>query len=441
MIRAAHPAVAAPVAPIGTHVMLVFLLQIALLLGAALLLGLLARRLGMPAIVGELCAGVLLGPSVLAHAAPALAHWLLPARPEQQHLLDAVGQLGVLLLVGVTGMNVDLGMIRRQGLTAARVSAGGLVLPLAAGFGVGLLLPGALLAPGGDRTVFAAFVAVAMCVSAIPVIAKTLLEMRLLHRDVGQLIVGASVVDDMVGWLLLSVVSAAATTGVRAGHLVFTVGMLLGGIALALTLGRPVVRTLLSRAARSPEPAVTVATAVGVVVLCAAGTQALGVEPVVGAFFGGLLISAVGWEAAPQRMTSLRTFAMGVLAPLFFATAGLRMDLTALVHPDVLGAAVLVLAVAVVFKFAGAYLGARASRLGHWEALALGAGMNARGVIEVIIAMVGLRLGVLSTEMYTVVVLVAIATSLMAPPLLRTAVRRIEVTGAEREREKVLLGG
>ncbi|MCP2341724.1 cation:proton antiporter [Actinomadura rupiterrae] len=441
MKHASHPVLAAPVAPIGTHVMLVFLLQIALLLGAALLLGLLARRLRMPAVVGELCAGMLLGPSVLAHAAPGFAHWLLPARPEQQHLLDAVGQLGVLLLVGVTGMNVDLGMIRRQGLTAARVSAGGLLLPLAAGFGVGWVLPDALLAPGGDRMVFACFVAVAMCVSAIPVIAKTLLEMRLMHRDVGQLIVGASVVDDMVGWLLLSVVSAMATTGVRAGHLVFTVGALLGGIALAMTLGRPVVRTVLRRAAQSPEPAVTVATAVGLVVLCAAGTQALGVEPVVGAFFGGLLVAAVGWDAAPQRMTSLRTFSMGVLAPLFFATAGLRMDLTALGRPQVLGAAALVLAVAVVFKFAGAYLGARASRLGHWESLALGAGMNARGVIEVIIAMVGLRLGVLSAGMYTVVVLVAIATSLMAPPLLRTAVNRIEITGAEREREKVLLGG
>lgn len=432
---------AAPVAPIGTHVMLVFLLQITLLLGAALLLGLLARRLRMPAIVGELCAGVLLGPSVLTHASPDLAHWLLPARPEQQHLLDAVGQLGVLLLVGVTGMNVDLGMVRRHGMTSARVSAGGLLLPLAAGFGVGLLLPDELLAPGGDRMVFASFVAVAMCVSAIPVIAKTLLEMRLMHRDVGQLIVGASVLDDMVGWLLLSVVSAAATTGVRAGHLAITVCALLGGIVLAITLGRPVVRTLLSRAARSPEPAVTVATAVGLIVLCAAGTQALGVEPVVGAFFGGLLVASVGWDAAPQRMMSLRTFSMGVLAPIFFATAGLRMDLTALTHPDVLGAAAVVLAVAVVGKFAGAYLGARASRLGHWEALALGAGMNARGVIEVIIAMVGLRLGVLSTEMYTVVVLVAIATSLMAPPLLRMAVGRIEVTGAEREREKVLLGG
>lgn len=137
-------------------------------------------------------------------------------------------------------------------------------------------------------------------------------------------------------------------------------------------------------------------------------------------------------------MTPLRTLVISVLAPIFFATAGLRMDLTALARPAVLISAVAVLAVAVVGKFVGAYLGARASRLSHWEGLALGAGLNARGVIEVIVAMVGLRLGILNTAAYTIVVLIAIATSLMAPPTLRYAARRIEVTTEEREREKVL---
>lgn len=112
------------------------------------------------------------------------------------------------------------------------------------------------------------------------------------------------------------------------------------------------------------------------------------------------------------------------------------MDLTALARPDVLASALVVLAAAVLGKFAGAYLGARAGRLGHWEALAMGAGLNARGVIEVVIALVGLRLGVLTTEMYTIMVLVAIVTSLMAPPTLRWAVNRIEITAEEREMER-----
>jgi Kef-type K+ transport system membrane component KefB len=161
----------------------------------------------------------------------------------------------------------------------------------------------------------------------------------------------------------------------------------------------------------------------------------MGMEAIVGTFFGGILIGSSPWIDR-ERLAPLRTFVMAVLAPLFFATAGLRMDLTALGRPVVLGSAFVVLLIAIAGKFVGVYLGARASRLNHWHALALGSGMNARGVIEVVIAMVGLRLGVLSTEMYTIIVLVAIVTSLMAPPMLRYAVRRIDITAEEEEREK-----
>lgn len=427
---------AGPVPPIAAHQVLVFLLQIGLLLSIALVLGRLAQRLGMPAVVGELCAGVFLGPSLLAHAAPGVSAWLLPPETGQMHLLDAVGQIGVLLLVGITGMSIDLGLVRRKGTTALWVSAGGLLVPLGLGIAIGFVLPAALLTEGTDRIVFAGFVGVAMCVSAIPVIAKTLLEMRLLHRNIGQLIISAAAVDDVVGWLLLSVVSALATTGLRAGQVGLSVAYLIVVIVFACTIGRAVVGTVLRLSARSKDPHVTVTAAVLLLLLCAAGTQALGMEAIIGTFFGGILIGSSSWVDR-ERLAPLRTFVLAVLAPLFFATAGLRMDLTALWRPDILVSAVLVLFIAIAGKFVGVYLGARAGRLGHWEALALGAGMNARGVIEVVIAMVGLRLGVLTTEMYTIVVLVAIVTSLMAPPMLRHAVRRIEITAEEEERETV----
>jgi Kef-type K+ transport system membrane component KefB len=426
--------------PIGAHGMLLFLLQLGLLLGCALVLGRLAVRARMPAVVGELAAGVLIGPSVLAQVAPGVSAWLLPPDGAQMHLIDAVGQLGVLLLVGITGMHIDLRLARRKGATAARVAAGGLVVPLALGVGLGLVLPASLLVEGTDRAVFALFIGVAMGVSAIPVIAKTLLEMRLLHRNVGQLIVSAAAVDDVFGWVLLSVVSAMATTGLRAGHLVLTIGGLALVLAVTATVARPAVNGVLRLAGRSGEPGPAIAAAVVLLLLSAAGTHAVGLEPILGTLLCGLLIGASGWFD-PERMAPLRTVVMGVLAPVYFATAGLRMDLTALAEPAVLGAAVLALVLAVVGKFAGAYLGARASALSHWEGLALGAGLNARGVIQVIVATVGLRLGVLSTATYTVIVLVAIVTSLMAPPTLRYAVRRIAVTEEEQAREKVFSGG
>ncbi|WP_323373583.1 cation:proton antiporter [Plantactinospora alkalitolerans] len=421
---------AAPVPPIPAHPLLVFLLQAGLLLALAILLGRLAERLRMPAIVGELTAGVLLGPSLFGWLAPGLSGWLLPAQPEQAHLLDAVGQVGVLVLVGLTGIEMDLRMLRRRGHTAVRVSVAGLLVPLALGIGLGFPLARLLDVPG-DTAVFVLFIGVAMCVSAIPVIAKTLLDMRLMHRDIAQLTLAAGTVDDAVGWFLLSVVSAMAVGGLTGWKVGLALAYLILVVVVAVVIGRPVVRAAMRFAGDSPER--TVAMSATLILLAGAGTQALGLEAVFGAFLCGMLIGSVG-EHSRVRTAALRTVVLAVLAPIFFATAGLRIDLRALAHPTVLGAAVLVLVIAVVGKFAGAYLGARLSRLSRWEALALGAGMNARGVIEVIVAMVGLRLGILNTATYTIIVLVAVATSLMAPPLLRIAMRRVPVTPEEEAR-------
>jgi Kef-type K+ transport system membrane component KefB len=412
-----------------THTLLVFLPQLAILLLLALCLGRLAVRLRLPALVGELLAGVLLSPSLLGHLAPGPAGWLLS---DQAHLLDAVGQLGVLLLVGIVGAQLDTGMLRRRARTAATVSIGGLVVPLGSGVALGFLLPGSLLAEDTERPVFALFLGVAMCVSALPVIAKTLSDMGLLHREVGQLTLAAGMVDDAVGWLLLSVVSAMATTGLRAERVALSVLVLVAFVLVALLTVRPLVRSLMRVTARAAEPSPTIALTVVVVLLGAATTHALGMEPVFGAFVAGVVVGA----AHAERLAPLRAVVLSVLAPVFLACAGLRMDLTALAAPDLLLAAAVVLAVAVLGKFAGAYLGARASGLSSWEGLALGAGMNARGVVEIVVATVGLRLGVLTVATYTIVVLVAIVTSVMAPPMLRLASRRVECTIEERLREK-----
>ena len=336
---------------------MVLLCEIGLLLILAFLLGRLATRLRMPAIVGELCAGVLAGPSVLAHLAPSASAWLLPHDPAQIHLLDAVAQVGLLLLVGITGIQIDLGLIRRRAGTAVVTGISGLLIPLAAGFGLALLLPASLIPAHASRTTFALFIGVAIGVSALPVIAKTLTDLRLLHRDIGQLILCAVTVDDTLGWVLLALVSALA-----AGHLAATgVGRLLGGLALVIVVAvacRPLMRAGLRAAAARPEPGPLIATLVILIILASAGTQALGLEAVFGAFICGIAISSCG-VVEPARLAPLRVPVLSVLAPLYFATAGLRMNLTALARPSVLLGGLAVLAVAIVAKFAGAYAGAR----------------------------------------------------------------------------------
>lgn len=421
----------APVAPIEAHSLLVFLLQVGVLLLSALVLGRLAVRAGMPPIVGELMVGVLLGPSLFGWLAPDAAGWLMPSDPGQAHMLDAVGQFAVLLLVGLTGMEMDLGTVRRRGRTALKVSLSGLLIPLGLGITVGYPLARLLYSGKADTTVFALFLGVAMCVSAIPVIAKTLMDMNLIHRNVGQLTLMAGMIDDAFGWFLLSVVSAMAIGGLTTGKVVIALVSLLLVVLVAVVIGRPVVRAALRLSNGSEGRTVAIVSAL--ILLAAAGTQSLGLEAVFGAFVCGTLIGS-SREFVAVRTAALRTVVLAVLAPLFFATAGLRVDLRALARPEVLAAALVVLVVAIAGKFAGAYLGARLSRLGKWEALALGAGMNARGVIEVIVAMVGLRLGILDTATYTIIVLVAVVTSVMAPPLLRLAMKRVEYTEEEQLR-------
>jgi Kef-type K+ transport system membrane component KefB len=246
---------------------------------------------------------------------------------------------------------------------------------------------------------------------------------------------GAATIDDVIGWLLLSVVSALATNGLRAHDVLLSVAWPVVVVIFCLTLARPLVSGLLRLSARpAAAPGAPVAVTVLMLLGFAALTQAMGMEAIIGALFGGMVIGSSKWLDR-ERLAPLQTFTMSVLAPLFFATAGLRMDLTALRRPTVAVAALVVLAVAIAGKFAGAYVGSRGAGLDHWNAVAMGAGLNARGVMEVILAIVGLRLGVLNTAMYTIIILVAIITSVMAPPLLRVAARHIEVTPEDRARE------
>ncbi|MET7683024.1 cation:proton antiporter [Streptomyces sp. NPDC005423] len=430
---------AGPVPGIGSHQMLVFLLQVSVLLAVALALGRVASRFGLPAVVGELAAGVLLGPSVFGHVLPAASGWLLPRETDQTQLLAAVAQLGVLLLVGITGAHVDLDLLRSRSGAIGFVSLGSVLLPLGLGFGLGFLLPRSLMGHSADRPVFALFIGVAVAVSALPVIAKTLLDMGLLHRDIGQLIVGSAAISDVVGWLLLSIVSATVTRGLGTSVVLESLACLLLVLAFTVLAARPLARTALGLAGRPGAPEAGVPVIVVLIMLSAAGTHALGMEPVLGAFLCGIVVGSLGTPGR-RSLDSMRVFVMSTLAPLFLANAGLQADLSTLRHRTVLLAGAGTLAVAVVAKFAGGYWGARLGRLDRQEALAIGVGLNARGVVEIIVASVGLHLGVLTTTSYTIVVLVAVVTSVITPPLLRRTTHRMATTEAETARQRQFTG-
>lgn len=420
------------------HDVLLLLVQIAVLLFAARAMGEIARRLGQPSVVGEILAGIVLGPSLLSGLFPVLGAWIVPQGQLGGYLLEVVSLLGALFLLLITGLETDLGLIRQHARTAMGVSLGGIAVTFTSGFVLGWYLPDDLLAQQGEgfRLVFALFVATAMSISAIPVIAKVLMDLNLMRRDVGQIIIAAGMSDDTIGWVLLSIVVGLAGTGVITGGAVFqAVGSVALFMVVSFTLGRWLVKRALDFVqdeVRSPDRLVTL-----VVVLTMAWgavTQALGLEAVLGAFVMGILFGQM--PRLPQEVhQKLTTISLAVFTPIFFAVAGLKVNARALFEPRLLFIALLVIAVATLGKVVGTYLGARLiGRRDHWTSLSFGAGLNARGAMEIIIATIGLELGILSQDMFSIIVVMAMATSLMAPPALRWVLARVQPEEQELER-------
>lgn len=423
------------VKPLGHHELLLVLIQLSLLLLVARGLGELMRRINLPPVVGELLAGVLLGPSLFGWLFPTLQTHIFPRSQVQSDLLSVVSWLGVLFLLIVTGLETDLNLILRKGKTALLISLGGIVVPFITGFGLGWLLPETFLADPAKRLVFSLFIATAMSISAVPVIAKVLMDLNLIRRDIGQVTLAAGMTDDTIGWILLSVVSGLASSGQFDFSTVLkSVGAAVLFLAIAFTVGRTVVDQIL----RWVDDWIGGATASLSVVLilslfAAALTHKLGLEAALGAFVFGIL-AGESRRFSREAGHTLEVITAGFLAPIFFATAGLKVDLLKLLVPQTLIFGLIVLAVACIGKFTGAYLGSRLGGLSHWESLAMGSGMNARGAMEIIVATIGLSLGVLNPQMYSIIVMVAIVTSLMAPPLLRWTLSKVVMGEEEAQR-------
>lgn len=418
------------------HDILVLLIQLALLLFSARALGELAQRIGQPSVVGEILAGILLGPSFLSSLVPALGEWIVPQTEVQGYLLEVVSLLGAMFLLLITGLETDLGLIRRHARTAIGVSFGGIIATFTSGFLLGMYLPDFLLADPTQRLVFALFVATAMSISAIPVIAKVLMDLDLMRRDIGQTIIAAGMSDDTTGWILLSIVAGLASgQAITAGSVLSTVGSVLGFLVLSFTVGRWLVKRLLDFVQDEVISQYRLLTLVLVLTFAwGALTQALNLEAVLGAFVMGILFAQM--RRLPDTVThQLESVALGIFAPIFFATAGLKVNVLNLLEPQLILIALLVILIATMGKVVGTYVGARLiGRRDHWTALSFGAGLNARGAMEIIIATIGLQLGILTQDMFSIIVLMAMTTSLMAPTALRWVLRRVEPEAQELER-------
>jgi Kef-type K+ transport system membrane component KefB len=401
------------------------LLVLARLLGAA------AGRLGQPPIVGSLLAGLIAGPSVFGQVWPSGFHWFLPGGDVHSGALNAIAGLSLLVLLISLGAETDLPLIRSLGRPAAWLIAGSIVVPAAAGIATAYELPHELLGPKHRELAFALLIAGAMSVSSLPVVARIVTELGMTRRNVGQLTVAAATANDGYGFLLLAVVLALAAG--RNSDLLTALLGLVAVVALAATAGQWVVDHALRRARRhGPNAAGAIAIALCVTLILAAVSQALGVDAALGAFIAGIVLGRSRFRQ-PRALGSIDWMTGAVFAPLYFATAGLSVDVTQLTTTTAI-AFVVVLVVAIAAKFLATVGSAAAARLPLREGVALGIGLNGRGAMQVILGSAGLTAGLLSSAAYTIVILVSIVSSMLVPPLLRRTLHRWEGTEEEQRR-------
>ncbi len=413
----------------------VFLAQVVLLLLVGRLLGEAMQRIGQPAVIGQLLGGIVLGPSVFGMIWPEAQHAIFPASGAQKSMIDGVSQLGILMLLLLTGMQIDLRLVRKVGAAAASVSLAGISLPFLCGFALGEFLPDAMLPKPDQRLITSLFLGTALSISSIKIVAMVVREMNFMRRTVGQVIVASAIIDDSIGWIIIAITFGLAEHGtVDMATLARSVLGTALFLALSLTIGRRIVFSLIRWTNDNFVSEVPVITMILVIMGgMALTTHLIGVHTVLGAFVAGILVgeSPILTRHIDEQLRGLIT---ALFAPVFFGLAGLGTDLSVLKDPSLVWLMLGLIVIASVGKFGGAFIGGRLGGLNFRESLALGCGMNARGQTEVIIATIGLSLGMLSHSLFTLIVAMAVVTTTAMPPTLRWALGRLPLGEEERRR-------
>ncbi|MEO0514679.1 MAG: cation:proton antiporter [Planctomycetota bacterium] len=417
------------------------LLAMAVLLGLARFMGEVARQLGQPTVLGEILAGILLGSTVFGWIAPGSYQWLFPTDPGSAIAVAEEGFIimSATLLLLVVGLEVDLSTVWRQGKAMLSVSAFGIVIPMAIGSSLGWFAPNLLgVADVADdmRLPLAIFVGIALSITALPVIAKILMDLNLAKSDMGMLVISSAMLNDLVGWIGFAVVlallpvaapevingvvqaaeHAVESSGGGGGGVVFTMGLTLGFLAFMMTIGRYLAhKSLPYIQSRWSYPGGVLGFVFVVALLCAALTEHLGIHSIFGAFIAGVAIGD-SHHLRERTRDTIHQFVTNIFAPIFFASIGLRINFVEAFNPTAVG---IVLVVAMIGKIGGCYFGAKLAGLSKRESWGVGFGMAAQGAVGIILGQLAYQAGLISDELLVAIVIMALGTSLLAGPAMQ----------------------
>lgn len=398
------------------HDLTLMFLSLGVLLIVARTFGELMQWMHLPGVVGEILAGIVLGPTVFGTLSPDGYAFIFPPEGSVAVVLDGMSNLAIVLFLLVAGMEVDLSTVWRQGPAAIRIGLTGTILPFCIGFAVAWFAPRLLgRQPGADRMIFSLFFATAVAISALPVIAKILMDLNLYRSDFGMAVIAACVLNDLIGWMVFATILGLLDTGSSSGTGVGgTIAMTLGFATFMLTIGRWMIHKVLPwLQVYTHWPGGVLSFALALALLGAAFTEWIGVHAIFGSFLVGIAVGDSSHLRERTRMT-IDQFVSFIFAPLFFASIGLRVNF--LTQFDLTIVTVVTLTAAIA-KIGGCALGARWGRMPPRESLAIGFTMSSVGAMGIIIGLLALQNGLIRERLFVALVVMALLTSILSGPM------------------------
>ncbi|HEU4768730.1 MAG TPA: cation:proton antiporter [Pyrinomonadaceae bacterium] len=408
----------------------ILLLQIIVIIVMAGLFSRLFRKLGQPPVMGEMLAGIVMGPSVLGFFFPGVMSFIFP--PASLETLRLLSQIGVVLFMFVVGMELNVRHLRERGSAAVMISHASIVVPFLLGTLLSLFLYSELAPPETSFSAFALFIGVAMSITAFPVLARILEDRGLTNTFLGSIALTCAAVDDVTAWCILALVIAlvnATGVTVSVATMLFTLLFALGMLFIVRPqLGRMVKETPSS----TLHSRRVIAGMLAFVLVCALITETIGIHALFGAFVAGVVMpSSIDFRVFLKD--KLETFSSAALLPLFFAFTGLRTQISLLNDWQSWALCGVIIFVAIAGKLGGSMLMSRWTGMSWSQSFAIGALMNTRGLVELVVLNIGYDLGILSGRIFAMMVLMALVTTFMTGPLLslvRTEQRAREVAEA-----------
>ncbi len=404
--------------------LIVLLLSISAMLIISRIVAELGKKLKLPVVMGELIVGIILGPTIFGMLNPDFFNYLFPRTGNVPIAMDGIISLSVIMLLFVAGMEVQLSVVLKQGKVAVYTSLFSMVIPFFTGYAVAWFFPEifSISTEPHAKFLFALFFGTALSISALPVIARILMDMNLFKTNIGMVIIASAMFNDLIGWLIFSFV-LSLTNGNKVEHMNigYTILYIIGFGLFMLTIGKKIIdKTLPWMQTKLSWPGGVLSISLGICLLSAAFTESINIHAILGAFIAGIAFGD-SVQLKEQAREIIHQFVTNFFAPLFFVSIGLKVNF---IENFDLQIVLIVLILAYVGKVLGAFIGARIGGMSKNHSLAVGFGMNARGAMEIILGTLALNAGLISKPIFVALIIMALITSITSAPLMKRFINK-----------------